>query len=228
MLAVVYLVFTEGYAATAGPSLRRDDVADEAVRLGRVLADLMPREGEVIGLLALMLLHHARRAARTDELGRIVLLEDQDRSLWDAVAIEEGRRLTERALRLDHPPGPYAIQAAIAALHATAATPDETDWCQIAGLYGALARETGSPVVELNRAVAVAMADGPAAGLTILDTLHDPALQSGHLLPATRAGLLRRLGRSDDARAAYREALDRVTNEAERAYLTRRLAELGG
>ena len=226
VLAVVYLVFTEGYAATIGPDLRRDNVAEEAVRLGRVLADLMPREGEVLGLLALMLLHHARRAARTDEQGNVVLLENQDRSRWDSAAIDEGRRLTERALRRQRPPGPYAIQAAIAALHDTATGPDDTDWCQIAGLYGALARETGSPVVELNRAVAVAMADGPAAGLVILETLDDPALAGSHLLPATRAGLLRRLGRVDDARDAYREALSRVTNDAERAHLARRLAEL--
>ena len=186
----------------------------------------MPDEPEALGLLALMLLQDARRATRVDAAGDLVLLEDQDRSRWDAAAIGEGRELLEQALRRGRP-GPYQVQAAIAACHATAATPADTDWQEIAVLYGELARMTGSPVVELNRAVAVAMADGPAAGLTLVDALDAGAVLADYpYLHATRADLLRRLDRRDEAAAAYERAAELVTTAAERRYLSRRIEEL--
>jgi len=224
VLAVVYLVFTEGYSATSGADLVRADLCAEAIRLGRLLAELLPAEREVKGLLALMLMHDSRRDSRTDETGAIVLLEDQDRSRWDRARIAEGAALVAQALR-GRAPGAYALQAAIAALHAQAPSADQTDWPQIAALYGVLAGVHPSPVVELNRAVAVAMADGPEQGLALLETVHLPGY---YLLPAARADLLRRLGRRSEAATAYREALDLVTNDAERSFLERRLAEVSG
>jgi RNA polymerase sigma-70 factor (ECF subfamily) len=226
VLSVVYLMFNEGYAATVGADLVRHNLCDEAIRLARILHGLMPAEAEVAGLLALMLLHNARRRGRVDADGALVTLSDQDRSLWSVEEIADGVRLLEAALRLRRP-GPYQIQAAIAVCHAHAVSTEDTDWPQIAALYAELARYTPSPVVELNRAVAVGMADGPAAGLALVDTLAATGALAGyHLLPATRADLLRRLGRTDEAAAAYRAALDQVTNEAERTYLARRLADL--
>jgi RNA polymerase sigma-70 factor (ECF subfamily) len=222
----VYLVFTEGYAATDGPGLTRGGLSDEAIRLGRLLAALMPDEPEVLGLLALMLLHDARRAARTDAAGDVVLLEDQDRSLWDRASIAEGLALLDRCGRMLRP-GAYQLQAAIAAVHASAATAVETDWPQIAALYGALVRLLPSPVAELNRAVAVAMADGPAAGLTLLDRPEvGGPLGEYHLYHSARADLLRRLGRMDAAAAAYERAMALATNPAERRFLERRLREV--
>jgi RNA polymerase sigma-70 factor (ECF subfamily) len=225
VLAVLYLLFNEGYAATAGDDLMRHDLCAEAIRLARALADLMPDEPEALGLLALMLLHHARRAARVDDEGDVVTLEDQDRALWDATEIDEGLRLLDAALRQDRA-GPYQLQASIAACHAGAATAADTDWARIAQLYGRLAPLVPSAVVELNRAVAVAMADGPAAGLELVQALEaSGALAGYHLLPATRADLQRRLERHAEAAAGYREALELASTEAERRYLTRRLAE---
>ena len=225
VLGVIYLLFNEGYAATEGPSLVRLDLCAEAIRLGRVLVELMPDEPEALGLLALMHLHHARRAARLDGDGELVTLEQQDRSAWDRAEIDAGVRLLERALRRG-PAGAYQIQAAIAACHATAQSSDDTDWPQIAGLYNELARLAPSPVVELNRAVAIAMADGPAAGLSVLDAL-GLELPGYHLLPATRADLLRRLGRFAEAFSAYEEALSQSGyTDAERRYLTRRRGEV--
>jgi len=226
VLAVLYLMFNEGYAATGGADLVRRNLCDEAIRLARILHTLMPGEAEVAGLLALMLLHHSRSAGRVSAEGELIPLSDQDRSLWSASEISEGVRVLEAALR-SRRPGPYQIQAAIAACHAVAPDTDNTDWSQIAALYGELTRWTPSPVVELNRAVAVGMADGPAAGLALVDALAATGALAGyHLLPATRADLLRRLDRPAEAAAAYRVALDQVTNDAERAYLTRRLAAL--
>jgi RNA polymerase sigma-70 factor, ECF subfamily len=226
VLAVLYLLFNEGYAATAGGDLLRVDLCAEAVRLARTLADLMPDEPEALGLLALVLLHDARRSARVDESGDLVPLEVQDRSRWDQAAISEGVAVLEAALRRNRP-GPYQVQAAIAACHATAADAAATDWAEIAALYGRLARMNPSPVVELNRAVAVAMADGPAAGLELVDALEASGRLSGyHLLAATRADLLRRLDRPAEAATAYRAALGLVTSDAERRYLTRRLDEV--
>jgi RNA polymerase sigma-70 factor (ECF subfamily) len=210
VLAVVYLIFNAGYGG-------RGDLSAEAIWLGRALAELMPDEPEVHGLLALMLLHHARRETRFAD-GEIVLLEDQDGSLWDAAQIGAGRAVLDRAIAL-HGRGPYVVQAAIASLHAD----DPRDWGQIAALYGELARVTGSPVVELGRAVAVAEVEGPEAGLRIVDGL---ALDDYHYLHATRAELLRRLGRTDEARAAYGEALRLVHDDAERRLLERRSAAL--
>jgi RNA polymerase sigma-70 factor (ECF subfamily) len=221
-LAVVYLIFNEGYSATSGNALTRPDLMAEAIRLGGILAALMPDEAEVLGLEALLLLQASRTRARSGSDGELVLLDDQDRSLWDRDLIARGVALLDRALALRRP-GPYQLQAAIAALHARARAPGETDWTQIALLYGELARLQPSPVVELNRAVAVAMAEGPAAGLELLDDL---PLEGYHLFHSARADLLRREGRVDEARAAYERARELVTNEPERAFLARRIAEL--
>jgi RNA polymerase sigma-70 factor (ECF subfamily) len=228
VLAVLYLLFNEGYSASAGPDLLRQGLTAEAIRLGRLLAALMPDEPEVLGLLALMLLHDARRAARVDGAGELVPLEEQDRDAWDRGEIDEGVALLERALRRGRP-GAYQVQAAIAACHATARVAADTDWPQIAGLYGRLAELAPSPVIELNRAVAVAMADGPAAGLALVEALAAAGeLRDYHLLPATRADLLRRLSRRAEAAEAYREALRLVATDTERRYLNRRLAETTG
>jgi len=225
VLGVLYLLFNEGYSASAGADLVRQGLTTEAIRLARVLARLMPSEPEAGGLLALMLLHDARRSARLDAAGDLVTLEDQDRSLWDSASISEGVAVLEAALRQGRP-GPYQIQAAIAACHATAAAPQETDWAQIAALYGRLAEFLPTPVVELNRAVAVGMADGPAAGLVLIEELEASGKLAGyHLLPATRADFLRRLGRLPEAGVAYAAALDLVSTDAERRYLTYRLEE---
>jgi RNA polymerase sigma-70 factor (ECF subfamily) len=221
-LAVVYLIFNEGYSATSGDALTRPDLMAEAIRLGGILAALMPDEAEVLGLEALLLLQASRTRARSGSDGELVLLDDQDRSLWDRDLIARGVALLDRALALRRP-GPYQLQAAIAALHARAREPGETDWTQIALLYAELARLQPSPVVELNRAVAVAMAEGPAAGLELLDDL---PLDRYHLFHSARADLLRREGRVDEARAAYERARELVTNEPERAFLSRRIAEL--
>ena len=221
-LAVVYLIFNEGYSATSGDALTRPDLMAEAIRLGGILAALMPDEAEVLGLEALLLLQASRTRARSGSDGELVLLDNQDRSLWDRDLIARGVALLDRALALRRP-GPYQLQAAIAALHARAREPGETDWTEIALLYGELARLQPSPVVELNRAVAVAMAESPAAGLELLDDL---PLERYHLFHSARADLLRREGRIDEARAAYERARELVTNEPERAFLSRRIAEL--
>jgi len=226
VLAVLYLVFNEGYAATESPSLVRTELCAEAIRLSRVLMQLMPEEPEALGLLALMLLHDSRRSTRVDADGRLVLLEDQDRSTWDRTEIEEALGLLDRAARLG-PPGVYRLQAAIASHHALARHPEDTDWPRIASLYGRLAPLSGSPVVELNRAVAIAMADGPAAGLSLVDALAtEGVLDSYYLLHSTRADLLRRLGRATEAANAYRTALSLATNPVDRDFLSRRLREV--
>nr|WTA67619.1 RNA polymerase sigma factor [Micromonospora sp. NBC_00855] len=223
VLQAVYSVFTEGYAASSGPDLQRIDLAEEAVRLGRILRRLLPAEREVAGLLGLMLLVHARRDARTGPDGAMVLLDDQDRGRWDRQMIEEGRGLVLVALT-GRAPGPYGVQAAIAALHDEAADVASTDWPQVVALYDVLLGLVPSPIVALNRAAAVAMRDGPAAGLALLDELADePRLRGHHPYPAARAELLRRLGRYDEAAAAYRSALTLVGTEPERAYLLRQL-----
>jgi RNA polymerase sigma-70 factor (ECF subfamily) len=225
VLGVLYLLFNEGYSATAGADLVRQNLSAEAIRLARVLIRLMPDEPEATGLLALMLLHDARRTARLDDRGDLVTLEDQDRGQWDATKISEGVGLLDHALRGGRP-GPYQVQAAIAACHATAPTADRTDWPQIAALYRKLAEFLPTPVVELNYAVAVGMARGPEAGLQLVAALEASGKLAGyHLLPATRADLLRRLGRHHEAAAAYREALELTSTDAERRYLGRRLAE---
>jgi RNA polymerase sigma-70 factor, ECF subfamily len=228
VLAVLYLLFNEGYAATAGAELVRRDLCAEAIRLARTLADLMPDEPEPRGLLALMLLHDARRAARVDDAGEVVTLEDQDRALWDTSEIDEGLGLLDAALRHNRA-GPYQLQAAIAACHATAEDAADTDWARIARLYERLAALVPSAVVQLNRAVAVAMADGPAAGLELVEALEaSGSLASYHLLPATRADLLRRLERPAEAVAAYNAAVELAPTDTERRYLARRLAETTG
>jgi RNA polymerase sigma-70 factor (ECF subfamily) len=224
--AVIYLVFNEGYAATAGDALVRRELCAEAIRLARLVRELLPLEPTPRGLLALLLLHDARRAARVTASGDLVLLEDQDRTMWDQGQIAEALPLVEAALRA-RPVGPYAVQAAIAAVHAQAERAADTDWPQIAALYSVLARLTPSPVVELNRAVAVAMAEGPARGLELLDDLDARGeLAHYHLLPAARADLLRRIGRTGEAAEAYRAAIGLAGNDAERRFLVRRLAEL--
>ena len=228
VLRVVYLVFTEGHRANTGPDLVRTELCDLAIGLARTLAALLSEEPETTGLLALLLLTDARRAARTDEHGDVVLLDQQDRALYDRVAIAEGEALLERALRTGRP-GPYQIQAAIAACHSTAETAEDTDWREVAALYGELLRHEPSPVHEANRAIAVAMAEGPAAGLVILDSVaHHPALARWPALHIARADLLRRLGRSADAVTAYRTAVELDPGPAERAFAHRRIAELGG
>ncbi|MEV0937717.1 RNA polymerase sigma factor [Streptomyces phaeochromogenes] len=225
VLGVVYLLFNEGYAATSGADLLRTNLCAEAVRLARVLARLMPDEPEVLGLLALLLLHDARRNTRVDAAGDLVTLEDQDRTAWDRAEADEGAALLETALRRGRP-GPYQIQAAIAACHVTAATAEETDWADIAALYGELARHVPSDVVELNRAVAVGMSESPEAGLSLVAELEKAGDLAGyHLLPATRADLLRRSGRMVEAAEAYEKALELVENDAERRFLEKRLAE---
>ncbi|MEZ0241102.1 MAG: RNA polymerase sigma factor, partial [Chloroflexota bacterium] len=226
VLRVLYLIFNEGYQASAGEALIRRELSAEAIRLGRVLAGLMPDEAEVLGLLGLMLLHDSRRASRTDADGELVLLEDQDRDRWDATEIDEGRGLVERALRMRRA-GPYQIQAAIAAVHADARRSGETDWHQIAGLYDELLRLEPSPVVELNRAVAIALAGRLDEGLALIDELATSGrLQGYHLLPAARAELLRRAGRPAEAAQAFGEAIALTSNAREIRFLERRLADV--
>jgi RNA polymerase sigma-70 factor (ECF subfamily) len=226
VLAVLYLIFNEGYAASAGDALVRRELCAEAVRLGRVLVELMPDEGEALGLLALLLLHDARREGRVGPGGELVLLEDQDRSRWDRAKIHEGIKLLDQAIRRG-PAGPYRLQACIAALHAVAPTAEATDWRRITLLYDQLMAVADSPVVALNRAVAVAMVEGPAAGLDLMDTLAaSGTLDSYHLLHAARGDLLRRLGRGPEAAAAYRRALELATNPVEQTFLSHRLSEV--
>ncbi len=226
VLAVIYLLFNEGYAASSGASLTRAELSDEAIRLGRIIVELQP-EPEALGLLGLMLLHESRRATRVDAAGELVLLEQQDRSRWNQTLIREGITLAERALATRRF-GPFTLQAAIAAVHAEARTADATDWKQICALYAALLSMQPSPVIELNRAAAVAMHEGPSAGLALIDALLARGeLRRYHLAHAARADLCRRLGRSEDARAAYEEALTLTSSEPERRYLEKRLRELG-
>jgi RNA polymerase sigma-70 factor, ECF subfamily len=226
VLRVLYLVFNEGYNATAGDRLIRRELCAEAIRLTRVLASLMPDESEVLGLLALMLFHDARRDARTGPGGELVLLDDQDRSTWDRARIDEAKLILGRAMRMRRV-GQYQLQAVIAGLHDESASTAETDWSQIAGLYAVLGQMTRSPVVELNRAVAIAMGSGAEAGLAIVDALAERGpLDEYPYLHSTRADLLRRLGRGADAAAAYRRALELTSNAAERTFLEGRIAEV--
>ena len=232
VFCVLYLIFNEGYTATSGNELIRRELCDEAIRLARVLAMLLNEEAlfdevpEALGLLALLLLHDSRRKARVGPAGDLVLLEEQDRSLWDLEKIKEGMSLLDRALRMRRP-GPYQVQAAISALHARARRPEDTDWPQIAALYGELLRMTPSPVIELNRAAAVAMADGPLRGLALLDRAElVKALRDYYLFHAARADLLRRAGQLNEASVAYIRAFDLCQNERERAFLRRRLTEV--
>lgn len=225
VLHVIYLVFSEGYAPSSGSDLTRPDLSQEAIRLGRLLLELLA-EPEVMGLLALMLLHESRREARSDTQGRMVLLEDQNRALWKVALIEEGQGLVERALSMRHP-GPYVLQAAIAAVHASAPSAQHTDWNQITELYGVLLSIDGSPIVELNRAVAIAMRDGPEAGLQAIDGLLGRGeLADYHLAHSARADLCRRLNRLPEARVAYERALKLVKLEPERQFLESRLLEI--
>ena len=225
VLAVIYALFNEGYGASAGAELIRTSLCAEAIRLARLLARLMPDEPEALGLLSLLLLHDARRPARMDPAGDLVTLEEQDRSLWDTAAIAEACTILDAAVRRRHP-GPYQLQAAIAACHASAPTAAATDWAEIAVLYERLSQMVPTPVVALNRAVAVAMADGPAVGLLLVEQLEQSgALDGYYLLPATRADLLRRLGDKEHADVAYRRALELAPTDAERRYLASRLAE---
>jgi RNA polymerase sigma-70 factor (ECF subfamily) len=225
VLRVIYLVFNEGYSASSGGSLTRHDLSSEAIRLGRLLAELLP-EPEAAGLLALMLLHDSRRAARTSPTGELILLDDQDRSLWNREQIAEGSALAERALS-SRRIGPYTLQAAVAAVHARAASPAATDWARIVGLYDLLLQADPSPVVELNRAVAVAMRDGPSAGVALIDAILSRGdLEKYHLAHAARADLCRRLGRRAEARASYQRALRLTQQEPERRFIERRLSEL--
>ncbi|HEY2458144.1 MAG TPA: RNA polymerase sigma factor [Candidatus Acidoferrum sp.] len=227
VLLVVYLIFNEGYLASSGDALVRKELCAEAISLGRMMCELLPGEAEARALLGLMLLQDSRRDARVSAEGELVLLDEQDRARWDSKEIAEGTRLTESALR-GGASGIYALQASIAALHANAKAPAETDWKQIAGLYALMWNMNPSPVVAVNRAVAVAMADGPEAGLALLDELEIAGeLAEFHLLPAARADLLRRLGRMEDARTAYERALSLATNDVERRFLRRRLVEIG-
>jgi RNA polymerase sigma-70 factor (ECF subfamily) len=229
VLATIYLIFTEGYAATAGDALIRRELCHEAIRLGRLLDELLPQRSEVQGLLALMLLHDARGAARTNAAGDVVLLEDQDRMLWDCAQIAAGTALLDRALRTQGRIGPYAVQAAIAALHARAPRHADTDWAQIAGLYEVLARLQPTPMVELNRIAAISMVDGPAHALDLLDALiARSGSEQSPLFAATRANLLQRLDRSDEALQQYRAALAATKLEPERRWLAQRITALGG
>jgi RNA polymerase sigma-70 factor, ECF subfamily len=226
VLQVIYLVFNEGYSASSGEALTRPDLTEEAIRLGRLMVELLP-DPEVLGLLALMLLHESRRAARNSPAGEIILLDDQDRALWNRDHIEEGKQLVTRAFGTGQI-GPYLIQAGISAIHADAATADATDWAKIVGLYDLLAQVSPSPVVELNRAVAVAMRDGPAAGLDLVDAILTRGdLADYHLAYATRADFCRRLGKVAEARDSYQQALTLARQEPERRFLAGRLAELG-
>jgi RNA polymerase sigma-70 factor (ECF subfamily) len=226
VMMVVYLIFNEGYNPASGDALTRRELSSEAIRLGRLICELMPQETEAHGLLALLLLHDSRRLTRTDPNGDLVLLENQERSLWNQAQISEGLRLTESALR-NGPPGPYSIQAAIAALHAQAKTAEATDWPQIVALYDLLLQLQPSPIVELNRAAAVGMARGPEEGLRLIDDLETRGELGGYqLLPAARADFHRRLQRWAEAAKSYRQALTQVTNQAERRFLTNRLTEV--
>jgi RNA polymerase sigma-70 factor (ECF subfamily) len=232
ILCVIYLIFNEGYTVTSGQTLMREELCDEAIRLARLLTMLLDRESllaplpEALGLLALMLLHDTRRAARVGTEGKIVLLEEQDRSQWNQEKKQEGMAILEKVLHMKRA-GPYQIQAAIGSLHVQAEKPEDTDWTQIAALYRILMQMIPSPVIELNRAVAIAMADGPLRGLAILDRPEMiEALHTYHLFHASRADLLRRIGRRQDASAAYRQALNLCQNEQEQAFLRRRLAEV--
>jgi RNA polymerase sigma-70 factor (ECF subfamily) len=225
VLAVLYGTFNEGYSASEGADLVRQGLCAEAIRLSRLLAELMPDEAEALGLLSLMVLHDARRRARVDEVGDLITLEEQDRTLWDAAAIEEACSILDAAVRLGQP-GPYQLMAAVAACHATAPSPDATDWFEIAALYDRLAQMIPSPVVALNRAVAVGMAEGPQAGLSLVEQVEENGDLSGyHLLPATRADLLRRLGHNEQAVESYRRAFELAPTDAERRYLAKRIAQ---